>query len=247
MFGAEHAGSGVDMVAHIIQAALTPVFLLSGIATLLNVFSTRLVRVADQVDAVSARWRWPTPPRAGFSAASCATFTGDPWRSMSRSSSARSAGRRPAARSWRCSSARCASGGSSGVLFGLFGLAVVCALGGVLAFTVEMLIAGIGIRDEVRQSRRSAMPRTREPGPSTRSASSGDGGRCPGEPAEDNACTVRRCRISSLAEYTAMPYLSQPGDDRVRPAERRPQHRVAWHLACRGRDAAERLYGRMDG
>jgi hypothetical protein len=33
--------------------ALTPVFLLSGIATLLNVFSTRLARVADRVDAVA--------------------------------------------------------------------------------------------------------------------------------------------------------------------------------------------------
>src|SRR3954452_18945823 len=53
MFGAEHTGTGVDTVAHIIQAALTPVFLLSGIATLLNVFSTRLARVADQVDSVS--------------------------------------------------------------------------------------------------------------------------------------------------------------------------------------------------
>src|SRR5713226_6442745 len=43
----------LDMVAHIIQVALTPVFLLSGIATLLNVFSTRLARVADRVEAVS--------------------------------------------------------------------------------------------------------------------------------------------------------------------------------------------------
>jgi hypothetical protein len=32
----------VDSIAHIIQVALTPVFLLSGIGTLLNVFNTRL-------------------------------------------------------------------------------------------------------------------------------------------------------------------------------------------------------------
>src|SRR3984893_19072484 len=43
----------LDMVAHIIQVALTPVFLLSGIATLLNVFSTRLARVADRVDQIT--------------------------------------------------------------------------------------------------------------------------------------------------------------------------------------------------
>ena len=43
----------LDMVAHIIQVALTPVFLLSGIATLLNVFSTRLARVADRVEQIT--------------------------------------------------------------------------------------------------------------------------------------------------------------------------------------------------
>ena len=42
------------------------------------------------------------------------------------------------------------------VLFGLFGLAVVCALGAIAAYTVEMVIAGTGIRTEVAQSRREA-------------------------------------------------------------------------------------------
>ena len=41
--------SPLDLVAHVIQVALTPIFLLSGIATLLNVFATRLARVADLV------------------------------------------------------------------------------------------------------------------------------------------------------------------------------------------------------
>jgi hypothetical protein len=40
---------GLDSVAHIIQVALTPVFLLSGIGTLLNVFNTRLTRVSDHM------------------------------------------------------------------------------------------------------------------------------------------------------------------------------------------------------
>ena len=35
------------------------------------------------------------------------------------------------------------------LLFGLFGLAVVCALCAIVAFTVEMLLAGTGIRAEV--------------------------------------------------------------------------------------------------
>jgi hypothetical protein len=44
--GAE-LGDAVDSVAHVVQVALTPVFLLSGIGTLLNLFNTRLSRVSD--------------------------------------------------------------------------------------------------------------------------------------------------------------------------------------------------------
>ena len=51
MFGIDN--TALDTIAHIIQVALTPVFLLSGIATLLNVFSTRLARVADRVETVT--------------------------------------------------------------------------------------------------------------------------------------------------------------------------------------------------
>ena len=40
----------VDTVAHVIQIALTPVFLFSGISSLLSVLATRLGRVADHVD-----------------------------------------------------------------------------------------------------------------------------------------------------------------------------------------------------
>lgn len=43
-------GIPLDSVAHIIQVALTPVFLLSGVGTLLNVITVRLGRVADQFD-----------------------------------------------------------------------------------------------------------------------------------------------------------------------------------------------------
>jgi hypothetical protein len=39
----------LDSIAHVIQVALTPVFLLSGIGALLNVFNARLARVSDHV------------------------------------------------------------------------------------------------------------------------------------------------------------------------------------------------------
>ena len=45
--------ASVDDIVHVIQVALTPVFLLSGIASLLAVFATRLGRVADKVDALT--------------------------------------------------------------------------------------------------------------------------------------------------------------------------------------------------
>jgi hypothetical protein len=45
--------TALESTAHVVQVALSPVFLLSGIATLLNVFGARLARVADQADRVS--------------------------------------------------------------------------------------------------------------------------------------------------------------------------------------------------
>ena len=40
-------GDAIDSTAHIVQVALTPIFLLTGAGTLLNVFNTRLARVSD--------------------------------------------------------------------------------------------------------------------------------------------------------------------------------------------------------
>jgi hypothetical protein len=55
MFSSGSDPSSLDNVTHVIQVALTPIFLLSGIAALLNVFSTRLGRVADRVDQLASK------------------------------------------------------------------------------------------------------------------------------------------------------------------------------------------------
>lgn len=180
MFGAEHAGSGVDTVAHIIQAALTPVFLLSGIATLLNVFSTRLVRVADQVDAVSTALAIADAAESRHLSRKLRNLY---WRSLALDAAVilgaiGGAATCGAVLALFVGSLRAAE--SSAVLFGLFGLAVVCALGGVLAFTLEMLLAGIGIREEVVQSRRAATPRMRGEGDEAGASSDGGGQAGPG-------------------------------------------------------------------
>jgi Protein of unknown function (DUF2721) len=49
----------LESAAHVVQLALTPVFLLSATATLLAVFSARLARVADRVDALSHQAKEP--------------------------------------------------------------------------------------------------------------------------------------------------------------------------------------------
>ena len=156
MFGLDSSGSALDPIAHVIQVALTPVFLLSGIATLLNVFSTRLARVSDRVhrvldalsdaDAVQAKALEAQLAHlhrrsvaldiavvlgALGGAATCGAvltlFVGALWDETVVS-----------------------------MLFGLFGLAVFCALGGICAFTAEMLMASIGIRLEAAAIRRAA-------------------------------------------------------------------------------------------
>lgn len=156
MFGVEDAGSALDTIAHVIQVALTPVFLLSGIATLLNVFSTRLARVADQVEAVSRALDGADPVQAKMIAA---RLTHLHRRSIALDVAVVLGAVGGAA---TCGAvlalflANLLDRSTASALFALFGSAVVCALGAIVAFTVEMLMAGTGIRAEVAVSRQSA-------------------------------------------------------------------------------------------
>ena len=145
MFGSDAGGAGLDVVAHIIQEALTPIFLLSGIATLLSVFSSRLARVADQVDAVGSAIAAGAAPSAMLVAELARLRR----RSLALDAAVVLGAVGGAA---TCGAVLTLFVGSlrdrtvGWLLFGLFGLAVVCALGGIIAFTAEMLMAGVGIR-----------------------------------------------------------------------------------------------------
>lgn len=160
LFGPDPFGITLDSVARIIQMSLTPVFLLTGLATLLNVFSTRLARVTVRVDqAINAlttadadtaailrdqlvhlRRRslaldWAVILAAAAGAATCTTvlllFLG-----------------------------AFSSGSVDRVLLWMFGIAITCALGAITAFAAEMVIAGTGIRAElVHDSRRHLVRR----------------------------------------------------------------------------------------
>jgi hypothetical protein len=156
MFGVENEGSALDTIAHMIQVALTPVFLLTGIATLLNVFSTRLARVADRVEAASKSLDGADAGERRILSAQLAHLHRQ---SIALNVAVVLAGIGGAA---TCAAVLTLFVGAlrdmtiASVLFGLFGLAVFCALGAIAAYTVEMVIAGTGIRTEVAHSRREA-------------------------------------------------------------------------------------------
>jgi len=146
----------LDMVAHIIQVALTPVFLLSGIATLLNVFSTRLARVADRVDQITKGIEETDAGKVTLLAVQLSHLRR---RSLALDAAVLLAAFGGAA---TCASVLTLFVGAlrdatvASVLFTTFGLAVMCTIGAIGCFTAEMLMAGSGVRAEVAAGRRSS-------------------------------------------------------------------------------------------
>jgi hypothetical protein len=152
----EPATVSLDTVAHIIQVALTPVFLLSGIATLLNVFSTRLARVADRVDQLTASIAKTEADQAAdlfdqLSRLHRRSVVLDVAVILSTVAGAATCG---AVLILFVGALRDTT--TASVLFVLFGLAVVCTLAAIAAFTLEMLLAGTGIRVRVAEGKKSA-------------------------------------------------------------------------------------------
>lgn len=136
-------------ITHVIQVALTPVFLLSGIAALLNVFSTRLGRVADRVDELSLRLETSGPDQTTHLSAQLAFLRR---RSLWLDAAVVLGGIGGAL---TCTAATVLFVGalrdsaSGTVLLGVFGAALVSTIGALGCFIIEMLLAGRGLRDEV--------------------------------------------------------------------------------------------------
>jgi hypothetical protein len=157
MLGNAATSTVLGDAVHIIQIALTPVFLLSGIATLLNVFSTRIARVADQIDAlvksvdggqteVDAMLQYRlTVLRRRSRALDIAVVLA------------------AAGAALTCAAVLALFVGEAGgpavatMLLLFFGLAIGCTLAAIGAFTVEMLLANRRVRAEaIAESRASA-------------------------------------------------------------------------------------------
>ncbi len=139
--------SNLDSVVHVIQLSLTPIFLLTAMASLLSVFTTRLARVSDQVKALIDACGGNKPDAlllrrlvylkrrsllldiavilgAISGAFTCVTvltlFLG-----ILRASATQT------------------------ILFTMFGLAILCTIGALGAFLFEVLLASRGIREAV--------------------------------------------------------------------------------------------------
>jgi hypothetical protein len=149
MPGLLNPDASLDLVAHVIQVALTPIFLLSGIATLLNVFATRLARVADLVAQITKAMEQAEPAQSAD--------LGRQLLRLRRRSIALDAavvlGAIAAAST--CTSVFTLFVGAlrnstvASVLFTTFGLAILCTISAIAAFAMEMLMAGSGVRAEV--------------------------------------------------------------------------------------------------
>ena len=139
----------LETAAHLVQVALTPVFLLSGIAALLNVFAGRLARVADRLDEVSA----PVAEGTGTQD----TRTMEVMRLHKRSLMLDAAVMLATAGA----AATCLSilalflfalskRAIADVLLASFGVAILCTLGSVAFFGMEMLVSSSALRHRMR-------------------------------------------------------------------------------------------------
>jgi cytochrome c biogenesis protein CcdA len=199
----------VESVAHVIQVALTPVFLLSGIASLLGVLSTRLARVADRVDALAEQLEADGPidrrklrrrlaylrrrshvldaavmmGTLGGVATSCAAlllFVG---------------------------TLRDRPGVS---LFVAFGLALLFTMGALVAFLIEMLLASRGLRDQANYAT--------EVGEMHELAADGGGGRPDSRRVGLGVSTPDECSRRGSARKTAL-FADGRGEERGRDSQ----------------------------
>ena len=133
----------LETAAHIVQLALTPVFLLSGIATLLNVFATRLGRVADQSDALSRATNGVArQPRLALLRLRSVALD---WAVVL----AALAGVLTCGAVLVLFLGQVRGSSAANTLFLLFGGAIVLLMGSLAAFVFEMLLAARGVRAQV--------------------------------------------------------------------------------------------------
>jgi hypothetical protein len=135
---------GLDRAAHIVQVALIPIFMLTGIGSMLNVFSARLGRISDRVDLLSQSGGGGDRElrRLGLRSMilDAAVLLGAVSGALTCA----------AALALLVAVLRTRN---AFALFELFGGALGCAIAALAAFAVEALLAGRSLREKVRRAR----------------------------------------------------------------------------------------------
>ena len=130
----------LNAAAHVIQLALTPIFLLTAVGSLLNVFATRLGRISDRIQALKRDGRAKSFEMRRLRLRSkildiAVTMTA-------------------AAGAMTCCSAitlflgTLRESGRASLLFFFFGGGLLFAVAGLACFVGEITIAGRALRDE---------------------------------------------------------------------------------------------------
>ena len=137
----------LESAARVVQLALTPIFLLSAVAALLNVLAARFGRVADQTDALAGR-----PEEEPGRASQLRMLL---WRSRASARVvvlAALAGALTYVAVLVLFLGEVRGAGAANLLFLLFGGAIALTMEALVAFVVEMLLPARGVRRMVHQS-----------------------------------------------------------------------------------------------
>ena len=137
-----------DSIVHVITLSLSPIFLLTAVASLLGVFTTRLARISDQV-TILVRENEAGDERDEGTRLRLAY--------LRRRTHALDAAVILAAVAGACTCctvlalflAFIRTQATTGILFVLFGTAILCTIGALAAFLGEVLLASRGIRANV--------------------------------------------------------------------------------------------------
>lgn len=130
----------LDSAAHVVQLALTPIFFLAGLATLLNVFTVRLGRIADRVDRFLAEPKGHQRQLARLRLRSRLLDGAVILASLS--------GALTCAAALTILRGALVGAPAGASLFALFGGALGCVIVALLIFSVETLLSGQTVREE---------------------------------------------------------------------------------------------------
>ncbi len=142
--------TSLESIVRVIQSSLTPVFLLTAVASLLGVFTTRLARISDQVKVLAEA--------KGGDAAADATMKRQ-LAFLRRRSHALDLAVILGAFAGACTCGTVLAlflgllraKATVSILFFLFGIAILCTIGALSAFLTEVLLASRGLRVDVDQ------------------------------------------------------------------------------------------------